>query len=458
MAVRRQEFVALRKAAGYTQESLAAELSVGRSTIIRWEAGENEPLPFHWPKLASLLGVSTDQLRQLLAGPVGQVSYSPAAVATGAAAPTAGAAPMSAGGPRFAGGPTAVDASAVIELLNTAVPVVHRRVVLAGSAAAALVLDNVEALRRKLAEAVDQAAMSEASLDDWEHTIHQYGLAYRYRPAASLLVDLAADFAELNRLLERRRPAILVPSRLTRVVAQMTGLLCATLLRLDQHAAARDWARTAKIVAKESGDRKLHAWVLSQEAYSHYYDGNLVRAVLVATQAQHVANHAPCPGVAQTAGLEARVYALHGKEAEAHAALGRAERALGGLEAEMRMPSGFCYDEAKFAHHAGNAYTHLGRTTEAAGAQERALALYPRADYFNRPLVMLDRADCLIQDNDVPAAVEYAKQALCAFGTERRTPVVDSRARQVLGQIPAKAITLPAVQELRDLLHDKAAK
>src|SRR5215470_5865366 len=324
--------------------------------------------------------------------------------------------------------PTAVDAPAVMGLLNTAVPVLDRRVVLAGSAAAALVLGDVEALRRNLAEAVDHAAMSDASLDDWEHTVHQYGLAYRYRPAASLLVDLTADFAELNRLLHRRR-AILVPTRLTRVVAQMAGLLCATLLRLGQYAAARDWARTAKIVAKESGDSKLHAWVLSQEAYSHYYDGNPMRAVSVATQAQHVANHAPCPGVAQTAGLDA----------------------------EARMPSCFCYDEASFVYHAGNTYTHLGRIAEAAAAQERALALYPRTDYFHHPLLMLDRADCLVLDNEVPAAVECAKRALRAFAAEPRTPVVDSRARQVLRHIPAKAATLPAVQELRDLLRDAAA-
>jgi len=341
-------------------------------------------------------------------------------------------------------------------LPNTAVPVLDRRMVLAGSAAAALVLGDVEALRRNLAEAVDHAAMSDASLDDWEHTVHQYGLAYRYRPAASLLVDLTADFAELNRLLHRRR-AILVPTRLTRVVAQMAGLLCATLLRLGQYAAARDWARTAKIVAKESGDSKLHAWVLSQEAYSHYYDGNPMRAVSVATQAQHVANHAPCPGVAQTAGLEARVHAMHGNAEEARAALDRAERALGGLDAEARMPSCFCYDEASFVYHAGNTYTHLGRIAEAAAAQERALALYPRTDYFHRPLLMLDRADCLVLDNEVPAAVECAKRALRDFAAEPRTPVVDSRARQVLGHIPAKAATLPAVQELRDLLRDAAA-
>jgi transcriptional regulator with XRE-family HTH domain len=424
VATRRRGFVTLRKAAGYTQESLAAELNVDRSTVVRWEAGENEPQPFHWPKLASLLGVSADELRRILAESSGR-GVSPAA-------------------------PVAV------ELLNSPTPVVDRRAVLAGSAAAAVLLGDAEALRRELAGAVDHAAMADASLDDWEHTVYQYGLAFRYRQPASLLVDLTNDFAELSRLLERRQ-AILVPTRLTRVVAYMAGLMCATFTRLDQPTAARNWARTAKIVARESGDNKLHAWILCEEAYSHYYDGNLVQAVSLSAQAQHVANQAPCAGVAHTAAIEARVHALHGRPEEAHAALNRVERALAGLDAEARIPSAFGYDEARFAHHASTAYTYLGRTTEAVNAQDRALALYLRTDYFNRPLVMLDRADCLVQDNDVPAAVESAKQALCTFGAEKRTPVVDGRARQVLDQIPAKATTLPTVQELRDLLHDAAA-
>lgn len=425
MATRRRGFVALRKAAGYTQESLAAELNVDRCTVTRWETGENEPQPSHWPKLASLLGVSTDELRQLLAEPSGRAVWPTGAPAT-------------------------------VKLLNSTTAVVDRRALLAGSAGAAVLLGDAETLRRELAGAVDHAAMSDASLDDWEHTVYQHGLAFRYRPPTSLLVDLTNDFTELSRLLERRQ-AILVPTRLTRVVAQMAGLMCGTFLRLEQHAAARNWARTAKIVAKESGDSKVHAWILSEEAYSYYYDGNLVQAVSLAAQAQHVANQAPCAGVAHSAAIEARVHALRGRAGEAHAALDGAERALSGLDAEARMPSAFGYDEARYAHHASTTYTYLGQTTEAVNVQDQALALYLRTDYFNRPLVMLDRADCLVQANDVPVAAEYAKQALCAFGAERRTPVVDNRARQVLDQIPAKAATLPAVQELRDLLHDTPA-
>ncbi|MGH3764214.1 MAG: helix-turn-helix domain-containing protein [Pseudonocardiaceae bacterium] len=66
MTSRRQELSQRRKAVGFTQESLAAHLGVERSTVIRWEAGDSEPLPSIRPSLARALEVSIDQLAELL--------------------------------------------------------------------------------------------------------------------------------------------------------------------------------------------------------------------------------------------------------------------------------------------------------------------------------------------------------------------------------------------------------
>lgn len=65
-ARRRVALVGARKAAGHTQESLAAALHVDQSTVIRWEAGDHAPLPYLWPRLARLLGQSQEQLRELI--------------------------------------------------------------------------------------------------------------------------------------------------------------------------------------------------------------------------------------------------------------------------------------------------------------------------------------------------------------------------------------------------------
>lgn len=67
MAVKRRALADRRRVAGHTQESLAELLGVERSTVVRWEAGETEPLPLQRPKLAEALAVSLDKLHELLA-------------------------------------------------------------------------------------------------------------------------------------------------------------------------------------------------------------------------------------------------------------------------------------------------------------------------------------------------------------------------------------------------------
>ncbi|MFD0201755.1 MULTISPECIES: helix-turn-helix transcriptional regulator [Saccharothrix] len=66
MAVRRTGLARARKAAGYTQETFAEALNVERSTVVRWEAGAREPLPYQRPKLARLLKVGMAELDELL--------------------------------------------------------------------------------------------------------------------------------------------------------------------------------------------------------------------------------------------------------------------------------------------------------------------------------------------------------------------------------------------------------
>jgi len=65
---RRQRLVQRRKTLGLTQEELAELVAVGRSTVVRWERGESEPLPWVRPRLARALKVSADLLESLLAG------------------------------------------------------------------------------------------------------------------------------------------------------------------------------------------------------------------------------------------------------------------------------------------------------------------------------------------------------------------------------------------------------
>lgn len=52
----------LRIAAGMTQEQFAAELSIERSTVSKWETGEAKPRTDTLLRIAMLLGCSVDDL------------------------------------------------------------------------------------------------------------------------------------------------------------------------------------------------------------------------------------------------------------------------------------------------------------------------------------------------------------------------------------------------------------
>lgn len=52
----------LRKAAGKTQDQLAREIGVSRSSVAMWEAGAISPATEKLPQLADTLGCSIDEL------------------------------------------------------------------------------------------------------------------------------------------------------------------------------------------------------------------------------------------------------------------------------------------------------------------------------------------------------------------------------------------------------------
>jgi tetratricopeptide (TPR) repeat protein/transcriptional regulator with XRE-family HTH domain len=66
-AANRRSLAERRKAVGLTQEQLAEQLGVDRTTVARWERGQTQPLPWLRPKLARALAVSADRLEELLA-------------------------------------------------------------------------------------------------------------------------------------------------------------------------------------------------------------------------------------------------------------------------------------------------------------------------------------------------------------------------------------------------------
>lgn len=312
-------------------------------------------------------------------------------------------------------------------------------------------LDDVEHLRQGLHDTLSSGSLAEASLDDWEQIVWRYGKATRDRPAGLLVHDLSTDLADLKRLMTHCRSASTL-RRLTRTTAQMSGLMLLTLVKLDNRQAFRRWARTARIAAAEVDDPLTYSWVLAQEAYGHYYSGDLAEALDVAEQAQVVARNTGSVGAPLAAALEARVYGVMGQSRETHDALARAEQMLGKLDKPSMLPSAFGYNEAQLRFHAGNAYTHLDDSRHAVASQERALALYSPSDYMDRAFTKLDRAMCLAQDGDTKSAAAYAMQTMMELNGEQRQGIITGRAYEVWQALPKQQRTLPASRDLHELL------
>ncbi|MGV9805118.1 helix-turn-helix transcriptional regulator [Micromonospora chersina] len=66
MALKRHRLCQRRKALGFSQERLAELLGVERSTVVRWENAETDPQPWHRARIASALGVTLEQLDDML--------------------------------------------------------------------------------------------------------------------------------------------------------------------------------------------------------------------------------------------------------------------------------------------------------------------------------------------------------------------------------------------------------
>jgi tetratricopeptide (TPR) repeat protein len=314
-------------------------------------------------------------------------------------------------------------------------------------------LQEIEAVRRNLDATVSEGSLSEASIEDWENTAIQYGRTTRYESPDVLIADLTADLSELNDLLSRCRSASAI-RRLTIVAAQMAGLMCLTLVKMDDRVAFRRWARTARVAAEEAGDPQTFSWVRAQEAYGHYYSGDYSAAIDIARHAQDVAKGIPCVGAALAAALEARAQACLGpvRQDEAQEALSRAEMILSRLESESIACSAFGYNEAQLQFHAGNVYTNLRNSRLAQAAQERALEIAPENDYTDRALTNLDRAICLAYDGDGFSATSYAISALTGLTTFQRQGIISARASQALNALPGPQKSLPAAQEIKELI------
>ena len=421
-----QQLAASRRAAGLSQHRLASLVEYSRSTIANAETGRQHVPRNFWVRCDEALGTGTALARghDEVAAAQRRRHMGDAAAAQRARAIIGTAIQADAAQPaRPRGGETR---------------------------AAAIGLAEVESIRQRLAAALTDDAVT-TSPDAWEQAVFCHGVATRERAPGELVIELGADLAGLELAIQRCRSAASL-RQLVRVAAQMSGLMCLLFVKLDERAAFRRWAGTARAAAAEAGDSRTFSWVLAQEAYGHFYSGDLAGAVRTARQAQSLMRKAPGAGAALAAALEARAHAARGDVRETHSALGRAESLLAVLDAGSVSGSAFGYSESQFRFHEGNAYTRLRAIGLALQAQERALEVCPPGDYTDWALTRLDRASCLAYRGDAPAAVADAAETFTTLSAEQRQGIIALRGRALVHALPAKYRSAAAVHEFEELL------
>ncbi|QDY12011.1 helix-turn-helix domain-containing protein [Micromonospora sp. HM134] len=315
------------------------------------------------------------------------------------------------------------------------------------------VMDEVGGLRRSLHEALSMGAVTAAGLDEWERIVAHHGRATRDHSTGTLLREIAGDLGELTELIGRS-PSASALRRLTGMAAQMSGLMCLVLCRIDDRTAASQWARTARLAAVEADDPVTRSWVLAQEAHVYYYSADFRETVNLARHAQDVAGPEASVGTVLAAAIEARALAAMGKREETRAALGHAEGLLSRLEGDSLSASAFGYNEAQLRFHEGNAYTRLRVVDAALAAQDRALELCSPGDYTDWALTRLDRAICLTRMGQASDAVESLAETIGSLDGAKRQGIIAERARIALDGLPPTQRSSSTARDLRAALAD----
>ncbi|MGW3308291.1 helix-turn-helix domain-containing protein [Streptomyces sp. NPDC001073] len=310
-------------------------------------------------------------------------------------------------------------------------------------------LDRADALQRGMHTALAAGPMTAATVEDWEFTAHRHGRATRVRPEAQLLVDLLDDFQDLRTLIAQRHTPN-VRTRLLVVVAQMSGLLALTLLKLGDDR-SRNWWRTGRAAAAAAEDQATLSWIYAHEAYQLYYSDDVHGAIDLAVRARRLAGGLPCVGPALAAPLEARAHALLGARDESKTALVTARTLLDRLPENQQIGSAFGYSASQLHFHSGNALTHLGEVEEARAELAQAIELYPADDLTDRALIRLDEAMCLAVSGEPAAAAMQASHALLTLPAEHRSALIRRRAREIAVKVP-QALDTAEVRSLRAML------
>ncbi|MFE3629468.1 helix-turn-helix domain-containing protein [Streptomyces goshikiensis] len=312
--------------------------------------------------------------------------------------------------------------------------------------------EQVDAARRSVDRTLATGTVSAAQLDMLDEQVLWAREQYVYTAPAPMLRVLLDHLAEVKDLAEQRQPAA-VQVRLSELTAMLATLVADALMKLGQLPRSRSWYATARNAADDSGNTELRARVRAQAAMLPFYYGPLEEAVSLTRQARIISRRRPSATAAFASAAEARALAKLGDAEGAEAALRLAtalfEQSGAGGPADR---DAFGFPERRFRLYESGTLTALGRTSHARRVQEEALRLYPTRTGIDPALLGLESALCLARDGSPTEACQLASSTFLRIAPEHRTPIVEERAREVIGALPPRAESGRAARELREIL------
>ncbi len=311
-------------------------------------------------------------------------------------------------------------------------------------------LAAVEKTRQDMDRTLATGTVTEDQMDRLEETVLRYRHDYLRTPPLPMLCQLVLEFADVRNLAAQRQPAA-IQRRLSRVTALLAVLSADALMKLGDTRQARAWYATARTAADDTSDPRLRALVRAQEAMLPYYYGSLDETVRLAREARALARNLPCSATALAAAAEARALARQGNREAAETAMREAQRIFSQTDPSGQDHIAFAFTEQRLLFYLSGTLTYLGESRRAAAVQQQALASYPPdAASIDPALIRLDQAICLVHDDAIVDACQLAAHALQDLPAEHRTPIVLTRARDLVLAVPPARRDLKAVRQFRE--------
>ncbi|WP_241847735.1 transcriptional regulator [Streptomyces sp. CB02009] len=260
---------------------------------------------------------------------------------------------------------------------------------------------------------------------------------YRGRSPDVVLAEMREDLDLLGQVLNRSHPAG-DRADLARTAAGIAGLVAIVQHDRGDQRNSHHWFATAERAARESGDRRMTAWVLARHAMVPLNYGAPQEAARLAALARREAGSAPTAAAALSAAVTARALAGIGDTDRALRALRDVQDLADRLDGQEVADTWFGYPGQKHFVHLSQAYTLLGNTSDAYAAQEDALALTTSPSVMTRALLAMDTAACLREDGDPTAAAEMAAGVLARLPCPYRDGLVRSRADALRRQLTGR--------------------